>query len=312
VTRPSPRKCKPSRSNKEAPTHSLRNFFRERENRTIVYALTVSLLIHAAAFLRLPPFHLSIADQDKRGQMPDSLTVELAPMPQPRPRAPSAPRPQVSEKRLAPPPSHPPRPAKPPPPRDRQILALKEPAPQSAPAVRPLPRPPQTAPAPAPPAADLASYVEARRRARGEAAPAESAPAVNTAEAANARANRLAAANLAAGRDRTFGVDPNRSGGVFSLQRMTSDYAEFRFFGWNREIQRNAAQLVAVQRGSAPDIRIAVVRKMIGIIREYEDGDFVWESERLGRNITLSARQRDNAGLEDFMMREFFPEWRRP
>jgi hypothetical protein len=45
---------------------------------------------------------------------------------------------------------------------------------------------------------------------------------------------------------------------------------------------------------------------MIAIIREYETEDFVWESPRLTRNITLSARLRDNAELEEFMMREFF------
>jgi hypothetical protein len=51
---------------------------------------------------------------------------------------------------------------------------------------------------------------------------------------------------------------------------------------------------------------------MISIIRDYEQGDFVWESQRLGRNVTLSARTRDTAGLEDFLLQEFFPEWRRP
>ena len=36
-----------------------------------------------------------------------------------------------------------------------------------------------------------------------------------------------------------------------------------------------------------------------------------WVSQRLGRNITLSARPRDNAELEDFMMQEFFADPRR-
>lgn len=274
--------------------------------------MAVSLLLHAAMFWRVAPFRVSLGDLEKRGDMPDTLIVELAPVPRPprEQRLPPAPRVQPSEPRPAPAP--PPRISKPPPPpaRDRQTLALKEPAPQTTPQTRPAPPVAQPAPAPTPPAADLASYVEARRRMRGETAPADLRPAPPVAaEDANARANRLAAANLAAGRDRTFGVDPRRSGGIFSVQSMTVDYAEFRFFGWNKEIQRNAAQLVAVQRGTAPDIRIAVVRKMIAIIREYEDADFVWESQRLGRNITLSARARDNAGLEDFMMREFFPEW---
>ena len=53
-------------------------------------------------------------------------------------------------------------------------------------------------------------------------------------------------------------------------------------------------------------MRIAVVRRMIAIIRQHEPGDFVWESQRLGRNLTLSARPADQAGLEEFMLQEFF------
>jgi hypothetical protein len=45
---------------------------------------------------------------------------------------------------------------------------------------------------------------------------------------------------------------------------------------------------------------------MIEIIRDREPGDFVWVSQRLGRNVNLSARPSDNAGLEDFLMQEFF------
>jgi hypothetical protein len=44
------------------------------------------------------------------------------------------------------------------------------------------------------------------------------------------------------------------------------------------------------------------------IVREYETGDFLWESPRLGRQLTLSARQKDNAELEAFLMQEFFSE----
>ena len=45
---------------------------------------------------------------------------------------------------------------------------------------------------------------------------------------------------------------------------------------------------------------------MIAIIRESESGEFIWISHRLGRDVTLSAAPEDNAGLEDFLMREFF------
>jgi len=65
-------------------------------------------------------------------------------------------------------------------------------------------------------------------------------------------------------------------------------------------------QLIEVRKGNAPDIRIAVIRRMIAIIREQENEDFIWESKRLGRNVLLSARHQDTRGLEDFLMREFF------
>jgi hypothetical protein len=91
---------------------------------------------------------------------------------------------------------------------------------------------------------------------------------------------------------------------------MSDDAAEFIFYGWHKAMRRNMAQLIEVRKGSNPDIRIAIIRRMIAIIREYEQDDFVWESQRLGRNVTLSARARDNAGLEDFLMTEFFGEQR--
>ena len=160
----------------------------------------------------------------------------------------------------------------------------------------------------------MASYIEARRRARGESTPTPpSAPSASSpakGEDENARANRIAAANLGTDRKPTFGSDPRRGGGIFQIQRMSYDYAEFVFFGWNKDIRRNTTQLIEVRKGSNSDIKIAVVRRMIAIIREYEDGDFVFESKRVGRNVTLSARPRDNSGLEDFMMREFFEEGR--
>jgi hypothetical protein len=156
------------------------------------------------------------------------------------------------------------------------------------------------------------AYVEAQRRSRGLAPPAVPAPAPApprpaVAEDANARANRIAAANLGLDRAPVFG-ERKRGGGIFEIQRMGYDSAEFLFFGWNREIRRNTSQVIEVRKGGNSDIRIAVVRRMIEIIRDYEKADFIWESPRLGRNVTLSARARDNSGLEDFLMQEFFEE----
>ena len=125
------------------------------------------------------------------------------------------------------------------------------------------------------------------------------------------RSNRVIAANLGLDRTPTVGYDPKGGGGIFQIQRMGRDSAEFIFFGWNKDIRRNSKQLIDVSRGDSSDIRIAVVRKMIAIIREEKHDDFVWESQRLGRNVTLSARVADNAGLEEFLMHEFFDDPRR-
>ena len=49
-----------------------------------------------------------------------------------------------------------------------------------------------------------------------------------------------------------------------------------------------------------------MIRKMIWLIRQHYQGDFNWDSQRLARVVVQSARPEDNAGLEDFMMMEFF------
>ena len=90
------------------------------------------------------------------------------------------------------------------------------------------------------------------------------------------------------------------------MRRVSEDEAEFLFFGWSNEAKRRQTQTIEVKRGNAPDIRIAVVRRMIGIIREDVDGDFTFRSARLGRDVQLSARLADNTELEQFMLREFF------
>lgn len=151
----------------------------------------------------------------------------------------------------------------------------------------------------------MESYIAARRAARG--AP-PTPPPVNEADE---RSKRIVAGNLDSVNNRTFGYDPQQGGGVFQIERLGYDYAEFVFYGWNKDIRRNTKQLIDVRKGDNSDIRIAVVRKMVSIIREYEQEDFLWVSQRLGRSLMLSARPKDRAGLEEFMMQEFFPEFER-
>ncbi len=197
-------------------------------------------------------------------------------------------------------------------------MARSEPAPPIAPA-------PPVAPsiAPAPPAApsiasppveaDLSAFIAARRRARGEpttVAAQGREPDPPSAESEKDRLNRVVAENLGLNKVPTFGDDPRQGGGMFQLRRVGSEDADFYFNGWNQDIGRVARQLIEVRRGRNPDIRVAVIRKIIEIIRAQEPGDFVWVSRRLGRQVALSARPGDNAGLEEFMMREFFGDER--
>lgn len=265
--------------------------FRSRPDGVVIprigVMIALSILVHIAALWELPPISLKLKDASEEFGERSALSLRLVP-PGPAESAPSLPAPEPAPQQAQRPKAVPRPQARPP------VIALKQPQALPAPDAPPAPQPAPTG--------DMASYIEAQRRARGEV----ESPAAPAPESAEARAKRLVAGNLESTRETAFGYDPNRGGGVFQIQSMNIDYAEFLFHGWNKDIGRNTKQLIEVRRGNNSDIRIAVVRRMIAIIREYEREDFLWQSRRLGRNITLSARARDNAGLEEFMMREFF------
>jgi hypothetical protein len=69
---------------------------------------------------------------------------------------------------------------------------------------------------------------------------------------------------------------------------------------------------VTVERGSDPDIETAIVKKMIELIRKEKTGDFEWDSHRLNRVVTLSARPQDTDELMAFLYKEMFPEYKPP
>jgi hypothetical protein len=130
---------------------------------------------------------------------------------------------------------------------------------------------------------DMASYIEARRRARqGENSVTLSPSASEDAE-----------------RSSLFRID---------RERMTEDYAEYLFFGWSEDVQRDTTQRISVYKGSQPDIRRAVVRSMVGVIRRSsrDKDELLWASRRLRRTVTLSLRPADEGRLEAFLMDEFF------
>ena len=224
-------------------------------------------------------------------------------------------------------PPEPPPARQPPPERPRRVAPVPRPAPPviaveprveprvEMPAEPPAPpRPPPPAPAaakpPMPPVeTDLAAYIEARRRERNASAPPGTTGTTRgppSEDEERARRDRAIARNLVGLNATPGGAETKNSGGIFQIRYLGYDDAEFTFFGWYQTANRRMMQKIEVRRGTNPDIRIAVVRRMIEIIRRYEQQDFEWQSIRFGRNVTLSARAADNADLEAFLMREFF------
>ncbi len=253
----------------------------------IAAALALSLLIHAATLWVAPQTPLQPVEISDDPAQRSALNLRLVP----RSPVAAADPPPVATRPPAPQPR--PKPALPPIP--VPPVAELKPAP-----VAPIPT--IIAPPLPPPAmtGDLSSYIEARRRDRPDIQPTPPA------EDGDARARRIIEANIGSPRDQAFGYDPKKAGGMFNIEQLGSDYAEFTYYGWRSDIGRNTRQLIAVHKGSNSDIRVAVVRRMIALIRENTQEEFVWVSQRLGRRVTLSARAQDNSGLEEFMMLEFF------
>ncbi|MCY0911714.1 hypothetical protein [Massilia antarctica] len=155
------------------------------------------------------------------------------------------------------------------------------------------------------PETDMSAAIEARRRARGQTESEQPAE-----ESAAERGMRIAKANIAAANGRSQGDDRNDTGGVFEVKKNTMT-ATVKFRGWNPSFKRRWLQEVTVELGTEKDIETAVIKKMIEIIRKEKTGDFEWDSHRLQKVVTMSARVQDTAELADFLQKEMFPENRR-
>ena len=95
--------------------------------------------------------------------------------------------------------------------------------------------------------------------------------------------------------------------GIFQVRDVGLHTAQLSFKGWKNNYNNARLEIYDVQAKPNETIELAIVRKMIVIIRKDYSGDFEWESQRQGRTITKSARIEDTAELEQFLMREMFP-----
>jgi hypothetical protein len=250
--------------------------------RRIDVAAVVSVLLHALFFLLAPVK----PPPDTQGPISDQpLNVVLAPpqaepAPVPTPQPPSVPTAAIV-------------------PRHTQPPVITRPPSPLAPRFPPPPITAPTSPEPAPPpepAVDMMAAIEARRSQRRatESALARGAPsqANSPQDALNRNLQSLS------GRE---GV-----GGVFQVLRKGVRTGEFAFNGFRNEGMKQWREVIEVDAGVGGDVELAMIRRMIELIRTHYQGDFQWESHRLGRVVVLSARVPDQPGLEEFLMKEFF------
>lgn len=169
---------------------------------------------------------------------------------------------------------------------------------------RDLPPPPKVTEEP-----DMMSLLNAARERRQKIE--DTAKAENQAAIAGSKglsAQDIAAANVA--RSMQQANPASGTSGVFQITSKSTRMGTFTFRGW--KVNSNGwKQTIEVDAGLGGNIDLAMVRKMIEIIRTHYKGDFKWESYRLGRVVNLSARVEDSAELEKFMLEEF-PEFATP
>lgn len=266
---------------------------RQGRQRSIMVAIALSVLLHALGFWYLIEHAPLPTSANPRGD-DGRLSVSLTPL---QPRTALAPEAPAAPARPAP----------------RPVLhkpirqSERRPAPAPIPD-QPIRRQESAQPEPVPAAADdMLTQLEAARKRRADAAAQDGTAAP---EDDAQRANRIARANIAAAHPGGVqGAGKDEHGGVFQIRRLGLHSAEFMFHGWNLNFRRDSTQLINVDQGADEDIRITVVRKMIELIRRHKSADFIWNSHRLGREFTLSAKPEHDSELQQFLLREFFPDY---
>ena len=253
----------------------------KNSRRRFVLALALSIAAHLS-FLVFAP---RMRSGEQIASAPQPFTVQITEEPPPPASAEIVPTP-----RSVPQPAPKPRPPAPlamPPKRDPRVESI--PAPTT-----PQPEAPERPPTKEPPM-DMLAMIEERRERRRAAESARRGPAPTEAPKEDAATRNL---KTITGRE---GVS-----GVFQILRKSTRTGEFAFNGWRPDARGQWREVYEVDAGLGGNIELAMVRRMIELIRTHYTGDFNWESYRLQRVVKLSARPEDNEGLEDFMMREFW------
>ena len=263
-------------------------------SRNTSIALTVSLIIHALILIFILPKLLQQASTSSLNKN-QTLVVDLSPpnnndkkppvsIPNIEPIKPKTVKKTISNhiKDASP-----------------NIMAIQNPEPTTSnPSTNPIVPPPHEQPS-AP--VDMMSYIRARRQeSQNEEDEAAQENAAAAARERTPTAEELREANI------KRNLSQPGTNGIFEIRDKGLHSAQFSFKGWKHNYSNARQEIFTVEAGPDGDIERAIVKKMIVIIRRDYNGDFNWESPRLGRVVILSARIEDNDALEDFLIREFF------
>lgn len=263
-------------------------------SRNTLIAVIVSLLLHVLIlFLIVPHIPLNNASAP-----PTSIEVSLAP-------------PKQAEKVIEPPLPEP-VPEKPPEPPAHKVIKTKpkvmtqkpnrsEKPPFTVPDVLATPKPvPEVVPPAKEAPADMMAYVN-QQRAKRQASETDAAQ-----QNADAAAREVGLTDEQKRDERIKNNFQNGTNGIFTITSLNGRNGTFSFLGWTTSLSNAKRQFFEVEAKPGQDVRLLMIKRMISLIREHYQGDFDWNSSRLGKVIKLSARPEDNAGLEDFIMTEFF------
>jgi outer membrane biosynthesis protein TonB len=269
-------------------------------SRNTLIALLVSIILHAFILLFIAP----LLPQNEAPKPSTTLDISLAPAKVEEPVAPeiaTEPPPVLPEKPIVKPIENKPKPkvlTKPTKTKQKPVFTVPDDLAKPT-VVEPQPTPEVKANQESEPT-DMASYIKAQQAKR------------NTGEADAARQNAEAAA-----REKGPSEDEKRdariknnlkvgTNGIFEITTLSGRHAAFSFKGWTNDYSNARREYFEVEASTGEDVRLVMIRKMISLIRQHYQGDFTWESQRLGRSIVKSARPEDSAELEDFLMMEFF------
>lgn len=224
---------------------------------------------------------------------PAPIDARFVELPESRPPQPIKPASVPKTQPLARPRHRVPSPARTPPkPRVVEPFMPMPPVEKMAPPVQSVP-PAEAAPT------DLMSYVNAARARRQAAESAEEREAEVAGHGRQPTADEVRMATI------LHNLQPPGTNGIFRILNISIRTARFSFRAWTTNASNPRHETIEVDAGPGGNIELAVVRRMIELIRSYYKEDFNWESQRVGR-VVLSARKQDTAQLEDFLMREFF------